>query len=67
MIDIECWAIKNLDTGYIVGNKEGRTMWKVKPTNAIDTIKWKAKNYYNKELSLVPVRIRITEVNNDTD
>ena len=61
-IDKTFWAIKNANTGGLVGNKENRTLWKQKPTNAIDTIKWKYKTYYNKDLNLVPVKVRVVEV-----
>ena len=61
-IDKAFWAIKNADTGSLVGNKENRTLWKQKPTNAINTIKWKAKTYYNKDLNLVPVKVRVVEI-----
>ena len=61
-IDVVRWGIKNLDTGNLVADKFGRTTWKRKPTNSIDTIKWKAKAFYDEELNLSPIKIRITEV-----
>lgn len=61
-VDIVRWAIKNLDTGNLVANKFGRTMWKTKPTNAISTVAWKAKTFYDRETNLSPIKIRITEV-----
>jgi hypothetical protein len=64
-VDIVRWAIKNLDTGNLVANKFGRTMWKTKPTNAISTVAWKAKAFYDKETNLCPIKIRITEVEDD--
>jgi hypothetical protein len=60
-VDVVRWGIKNLDTGNLVSDKFGRTTWKIKPTNAINTIKWKAKAFYDKELNLSPIKIRITE------
>lgn len=61
MIDIERWAIKNGDRNGLIGNKEGRTLWKRKPTQAIKTIEWRA-GLHRVKLDLVPVKVRITEV-----
>jgi hypothetical protein len=61
MIDVERWAIKNGDHNVLIGNKEGRTLWKRKPTKAIETIEWRA-SLHRINLDLVPVKVRITEV-----
>jgi hypothetical protein len=63
-VDITLWAIKNLKSGNLVGNKYSRNLWKVKPTNAINHL----QNRYGKRdnrLDLVPVRVRIQEVQED--
>ena len=61
-VDTVCWAIKSEKTGALVEEKFHRTMWKIKPTNAINTLKWKAKTFYNKDLNIVPVKVRILEI-----
>jgi hypothetical protein len=61
MIDVERWAIKNGDHNVLIGNEVGRTLWKRKPTRAIETIEWRAK-LHRVKLNLVPIKVRITEI-----
>jgi len=63
-IDVTMWAIKNLKTGKLFGNKYSRNLWKVKPTNAIDHLQYP---YGKREdrIDLVAVKVRIQEVKED--
>jgi len=65
MIDVERWAIRSEGKNGLVGNKYSRSLWKVKPTNVIASLECKAKNYYGKELNLVAVKVRVTEIKDD--
>ena len=65
MIDVERWAIRSEGKTGLVGNKYSRSLWKVKPTNVIASLERKAKRYYGKDLELVAVKVRVTEIKDD--
>jgi len=64
MLDETMWAILNEDTGKLVGNKFSRTLWRNKPTNAINVLLFKA-GYSGINLNLKAIQVRITEIEYD--
>ena len=64
MIEVERWAIKNVSTGNIIGDKWARILWKIKPTNAMNAIIWKLRQHHIKD-ELKCVRVLVTEIEND--
>tara|TARA_R110000796_G_scaffold18654_2_gene56384 strand:+ start:1632 stop:1826 length:195 start_codon:yes stop_codon:yes gene_type:complete len=64
MIDVERWAIKNVSSGGMVGDKWSRTLWKIKPTNAMNSIAWKMRRHHIKD-ELKCVRVLVREIEND--
>ena len=63
-VDVTLWAIKNLKSGNLVSNRYNRNLWMVKPTNVVNRL----QNPYGKRdnrLDLVPIRVRIQEVQED--
>ena len=57
MINENMWAIKEIDTGKMVSNKWGRTLWRNKPTNALSSILWK----HTKNGDLICVQVSVKE------
>jgi len=57
MINENMWAIKETDTGKMVSNKWGRTLWRTKPTNALNSILWK----HTKNGGLTCVQVSVKE------
>jgi len=57
MINENMWAIKETDTGKMVSNKWGRTLWRTKPTNALNSILWK----HTKNGGLTCVQVLVKE------
>jgi hypothetical protein len=64
MVSVIRWAIKDVDTGEIMQTKYGRSLWKVKPTGAVKSLKFKHR-YRNP--NLVPIQVTVTEIDNDTN
>ena len=64
MIDVERWAIKNVSSGGMVGDKWSRTLWKIKPTTAMKSIAWKMRRHHIKD-ELKCVRVLVREIEND--
>jgi hypothetical protein len=64
MVSVIRWAIKDVDTGELMQTKYGRSLWKVKPTGAVKSLKFKYRPY---KRNLVPIQVTITEVDNDTN
>jgi|TARA_R110000751_G_scaffold223894_1_gene325989 hypothetical protein len=57
MINENMWAIKEIDTGKMASNKWGRTLWRTKPTNAMNSILFK----HIKNGGLVCVQVSVKE------
>jgi len=45
MINENMWAIKEIDTSKMASNKWGRTLWRTKPTNAMNSILFTHKKW----------------------
>tara|TARA_R110001599_G_scaffold281017_1_gene482612 strand:+ start:227 stop:421 length:195 start_codon:yes stop_codon:yes gene_type:complete len=64
MIDREFWAIKMQGRNGLVANKYGRTLWKIKPTNVMDSLRWKA-GISNRKIDIGAVKVKVTEIKDD--
>ena len=64
MIDREFWAIKMQGRNGLVSNKYGRTLWKIKPTNVMDTLRWKA-GISNRKIDIEAIKVKVTEIKDE--
>lgn len=64
MIDVEMWAIKDVEKDQIVKTKWGRSLWSRKQSpktvNIIGYRKWEKGTD-----SLKPIKVRVTEITDD--